>query len=1009
MTISTDVAAVATSLAALDAAQKLLANASDSLKRAANENERSAAAGEKAASQLAAGSAALAEANSIAGQVRGDRDTVLSRAAEVASARDEILPAVELIAEVAPAVEQVANDRAAVDAAAIDVEAKRAEAVAAAADAVGALALPILAADSETARTMASRLAETANLLDYWRVADANWNNALTRALATGRPIEIPYNDGIPYEFSQSFSLPSGTVIRGKGGRPILKTVGASQRLFTISNVVEGTIEDLEIDGDKIASDHGSGNRLINVDNAIGWNIRRVIGRNTTQCFQISGGSTHCRFEDCASIDVDMHGVVISGASTRHNIVTKHLVEDCLFGILLTNGANRNEVSFCRTERNGIELVGITFLCHLNRIIGNHAEGCGDNGISVTGYENVIQGNVCIANAHSGIAIYGRMNSVTGNVCMNNAQRFLEDGVWAGDGITIHYGWGGLAYGNTVTGNICGDDQPVKSQRSGVNLSSNGYLQWSSGTSVSLNDNSKYRFNGDHVYYAEAGGTTGATAPTHTSGSMSDGGVTWTYFGSCEPGHGASRNIVTGNVLYEAAGSPFANRVSALLIQTTNPNSVEGEGFVSRDNGRRIYFPKGVTDPNGGAFIGRIGDVCLPEGTGGIWTKDGDDGGPTGWIEVGSASQSWTNSTRPLASDMQNKGGFNSETGRPEWSDGEFWYNANGIPIGTGIPIDYNYGIAQYQENGAGVTFSSRNSFSRSGSASLRSPFPSTEITDFSSSQPRIDQRGIMIATRQITNYFLNSSAPETQTISLAAGSYSLDVVGSGQATLSGGPTGTAMDGSPVAFTLASTTSVTVTISGNPVHVNLCNVPSGVVTSGVFSTDPIKTSASALQRGQEALSIDISDLDVTSFTAILIARTAPFRRGTGTYLSIADATGANRLDIRNSTANAILAIGQAGGSQVTGYPNVTFPGVNTRFCLAASLNGATARVSINGLAAQVGNLSAAPIAPFTRIVVGSQPGALNQADAFIERIILIRSAVAAAKLQMYSQLSTWDV
>lgn len=94
MAISTDVAAVSTSLAALDAAQKVLANASDSLKRAANENERSAAAGEKATAQLSAGEAALVEANSIAGQVRGDRETVAAHAAEVAAAREEILPAV---------------------------------------------------------------------------------------------------------------------------------------------------------------------------------------------------------------------------------------------------------------------------------------------------------------------------------------------------------------------------------------------------------------------------------------------------------------------------------------------------------------------------------------------------------------------------------------------------------------------------------------------------------------------------------------------------------------------------------------------------------------------------------------------------------------------------------------------------------------------------------------------------------------------------------------------------
>lgn len=38
-----------------------------------------------------------------------------------------------------------------------------------------------------------------------------------------------------------------------------------------------------------------------------------------------------------------------------------------------------------------------------------------------------------------------------------------------------------------------------------------------------------YCFNDGNIYQTTAGGTTGSTAPTHTSGSSSDGGVTWTY------------------------------------------------------------------------------------------------------------------------------------------------------------------------------------------------------------------------------------------------------------------------------------------------------------------------------------------------------------------------------------------------------------------------------------------------------------------------------------------------
>lgn len=50
-------------------------------------------------------------------------------------------------------------------------------------------------------------------------------------------------------------------------------------------------------------------------------------------------------------------------------------------------------------------------------------------------------------------------------------------------------------------------------------------LAWTTGTAVALGE---VRSNAGRIYTAVAAGTTGATAPTHTSGSVSDGTVTWT-------------------------------------------------------------------------------------------------------------------------------------------------------------------------------------------------------------------------------------------------------------------------------------------------------------------------------------------------------------------------------------------------------------------------------------------------------------------------------------------------
>ena len=51
--------------------------------------------------------------------------------------------------------------------------------------------------------------------------------------------------------------------------------------------------------------------------------------------------------------------------------------------------------------------------------------------------------------------------------------------------------------------------------------------QWTTTTTFAAG---AYCFNNGNYYSTTAGGTTGATAPTHTSGSASDGGVTWDYY-----------------------------------------------------------------------------------------------------------------------------------------------------------------------------------------------------------------------------------------------------------------------------------------------------------------------------------------------------------------------------------------------------------------------------------------------------------------------------------------------
>ena len=85
----------------------------------------------------------------------------------------------------------------------------------------------------------------------------------------------------------------------------------------------------------------------------------------------------------------------------------------------------------------------------------------------------------------------------------------------------------------------------------------------------------------------------------------------------------------------------------------------------------------------------------------------------------------------------------------------------------------------------------------------------------------------------QRTNIFLNSLTPATQTITVVSGSiYTVSVGQGGTAVLSGAGSGTASFGSSVTFT-ASSTSLTVTISGTPSY---CQVE-----LGSFATSAIET------------------------------------------------------------------------------------------------------------------------------------------------------------------------
>jgi parallel beta-helix repeat protein len=393
-------------------------------------------------------------------------------------------------------------------------------------------------------------------ITDFGAVGDGVTDDttALRNAVASGLPIEIRETAAF-YKLTGIISLPAGTEITGKG-RPTLKFVGG------ISGAGLGTagdgvlLRDLIIDGDK-ASKGYSNHWSIELahSGAVVENVHvretKVRGiRITGNKNKVSGGSVTTTSGPGISI--------FSGWGNTINDVD--LSGNNGFGIHLDGGAYDNKIDGAFCFGNGLELIGLTFSCYRNRISACHAEGTGDNGFSLTGYENVLMGCVALRNRHSGIYLYGSRNTISNNLCRDNGQRALIDGTkWAG--MMVVPGWGGLGTDNTVVGNSFIDTQATPSQAYGIRVGTHAYYTWAPNVAKALNAYVAY---GNNIYKAvTAAGTTGALPPTHTTGAVSDGGVTWTWITGTTTNLHAAGNVLKGNVV---KGNWFAN------VSVTSPN-----------------------------------------------------------------------------------------------------------------------------------------------------------------------------------------------------------------------------------------------------------------------------------------------------------------------------------------------------------------------------------------------------------------------------------------------------
>jgi hypothetical protein len=124
--------------------------------------------------------------------------------------------------------------------------------------------------------------------------------------------------------------------------------------------------------------------------------------------------------------------------------------------------------------------------------------------------------------------LYGSNNNASGNIIYDN-------GVIGGSlhgGLLLAAQFGGLASHNTVSGNtIFRQDGAEVNQYYGIRVSNTSYADWATGQAKV---NGSFVVHSNNLYDAKSAGTTGGTPPTHSSGTVSDGGVDWLYIGTFE-------------------------------------------------------------------------------------------------------------------------------------------------------------------------------------------------------------------------------------------------------------------------------------------------------------------------------------------------------------------------------------------------------------------------------------------------------------------------------------------
>jgi len=305
---------------------------------------------------------------------------------------------------------------------------------------------------------------------------------AAIAAAGSGNAVFLPSGT---YAVATSISLRDGvsligagieaTTIKGIAGLATAVLLGTSGN--TVSDV---TIRDLTIDGNRTA--FATNVKGVQVTAGARITIEKVRFEDVRDIAIYLFGTPDatielCHLYQCGKGGLSGHNINLESGCDRAKILYNTIIKngevgDTGFGIRLDTNCNdaliegnyieqATVVSTVQGDRI-LEPIGWNSNCLRTKAINNTCLRGGDNGISVSGPESIVEGNRVDSSCQSGIAMLSTaVNSVINNNIVKNTSQnasIAQAGISMGTGATDV----------VVTGNRCFDDQGTKTQAYGI-------------------------------------------------------------------------------------------------------------------------------------------------------------------------------------------------------------------------------------------------------------------------------------------------------------------------------------------------------------------------------------------------------------------------------------------------------------------------------------------------------------------------------------------------------------